>query len=176
MEVLKPLIQQINFFKLFKLELKNTGELPVKKLLTDEEFEISEILDVICDFLEEYDQFEFNISGFNLELKVDIRYDFFSIIETIPNILLKIKKDENFTLEMFEQGIERIISFNFINNYYFVECIDLITKDSVSLVTYELDKIETRHIFQTLLDNFISYVNNIDSSFKEKEAVINWLK
>lgn len=83
--------------------------------IVEEDDDIRSVLAAICDSLEDSGQAEFQVEGFGLEpWPVDVRTDLLTVLEQIPELLefLKTSGCNEVSMDFFEQGMERALTFN----------------------------------------------------------------
>lgn len=84
-------------------------------------------LSLLCSDIEEKLGAKFEIYGFNLHWPVDVSYDFLAFITELKSSLDELKCEKCFRIELYEQGIERVLSFKAWSNNYEISCTELIS-------------------------------------------------
>jgi hypothetical protein len=97
----------------FKIDLSQVHDFPELLLrYSDELDDVRSILMDTCDILEDTSAAEFVVSGFGqASWPVDVRTDLAVLLEQIPNAISSIDLGAPFTLDFYEQGLERKIHF-----------------------------------------------------------------
>jgi hypothetical protein len=136
--------------------------------------DIGAIIIDICHALEGFA--EFKVSGFgDNDWPVDVRTDLAVCIEQIPNLLEKLKKFEECSLDFYEQGIEREIIFLPQNGNYILLCNS--TGDLDKRFQSEIvDSIQLIELFSTLLGNFLKATKELDFAVFQKKIFRDWLE
>ena len=128
-----------------------------KTIEYDEELDdITSVILDICSYFEELNVISFLVQCFtDMKWPVDVESDLASIIPQVPNALEKLKIRANFSIQFFEQGIERELHFKCEKNDVLIECFSLLGNP----VTSEIEKIQYEDLFsmlKSLIEKFIS--------------------
>jgi hypothetical protein len=108
----------------FKIDLSQVQGFPELLLRYNHELhDFRSILLDICDILEDTSAAEFVVSGFGqASWPVDVRTDLAVLLEQIPNAISSIDLGAPFTLDFYEQGLERKIHFTPQGETYSARC------------------------------------------------------
>ena len=113
----------------------------------------------ICEVCFESKKIEFQVSGFGQELwPVDCLYDLTCIVEQLPEALESISSKEKFTLNFYEQGMERIVSFDYNEDFYILTCTSR-TDWQPNPKTIIAQECDIREILEQLKKDFYKYTN-----------------
>lgn len=108
----------------FKLEL--TRKAPFPELPLDYEEELDDVRSIIrdtCEALADTSSADFIVSGFGQERwPVDVRTDLPVFLDQLPNAVVSVESCAPFSLEFYEQGIERVIHFECKGEEYSARC------------------------------------------------------
>lgn len=112
----------------------------------------------ICEIFADTEKIQFIVSGFgDIRWPVDCRFDLPIIIEQLPEIIIKMKNDDfNFSLDFYEQGIEREVIFKGDKNNVILKCLSRnswIPEPSKIVI----EKGEIYKIFNKLYEDFLYY-------------------
>lgn len=81
------------------------------------------IISDICDALADSSSAEFVISGFGQDRwPVDARTDLATLLEQLPSAIASIQSGVSFSLDFYEQGVERTIHFERTGDNYSAHC------------------------------------------------------
>lgn len=109
---------------LFKVDLSRVShfsELPVR--YTQELDDVCSIIMDICEALADTSSAEFIVSGFGQERwPVDVRVDLSVFLEQLPNAVAAVGSGASFSLDFYEQGIERVVHFEPDGDRYAGRC------------------------------------------------------
>ncbi len=84
----------------------------VEQRTYDPELEdVRTILWDVCSAMQEQEAAKFEVSGFGEKWWVDLSFDFLVFVEQVPNAMKKLANSERFSLDFYEQGTERFLSF-----------------------------------------------------------------
>jgi len=122
---------------------------------------VSSILHDISDTLEESSSAEFSVSGFDENWPVDVRTDFCTFLEGLPTAIAAIKSAAPFTIEFYEQGVERIIHFKPEGKNYTAHCTHM-WGGKLTPVVETIDSSELLKMLCGIRDDLMNYL--------EKEA------
>ena len=94
------------------------------KRVYDEELDcVLSILNDLCIFLERTDSVDFVVSGFGQDRwPVDVRTDLCTFLEQLPAAVAAIDAQSAFSIDFYEQGLERFISFEPSGDSYIAHC------------------------------------------------------
>lgn len=108
----------------FKIDLSQVQDFPEPLLhYTNELDDIHSILIDICDILADTSASEFVVSGFGqASWPVDVRTDLPVLLGQIPNAISSIDLGAPFSLDFYEQGLERTIHFTPQGETYSARC------------------------------------------------------
>lgn len=168
---------------MFKIELvcekKSKGyiiEEKCKKIYDYELDDESSIVFDICNIFNE-NNIKFLVSGFGEdEWYVSCKFDLPEIIESLPEILRKIKRDNyNFKLDFYEQGLEREIIFKDLGDMVQVKCSCRIKWKPNPEVIF-MSKFEIKEQFLKLYKKFDLLTNNLCPELLQEPLFIEWMK
>lgn len=153
--------EDISFKKIYDTELDN---------------ETSIIYD-ICEIFHSKGNIKFIVSGFGYEnWLMDCRFDLPGIIEEVPQIINKIRKEEyNFKLDFYEQGTEREIIFEEVGGKIKLICFSRISWTPIPNII-EMNKEDVKLIFENLYSDFIKYSKVLCDDLINDPLLSNWLK
>ena len=85
-----------------------------------------EVIMNLCDCISEFKCARFYVVGFaDLQWNVDVRTDLSTVLTELLENIKKLKKGENVNIDFYEQGVERSIAIQIIDEYAFLSCTDL---------------------------------------------------
>lgn len=152
-----------------------TGACKVKKYDIELDDGRSVIAD-ICEVFADSKKIRFVVSGFGRTTwPVDCRFDLPIIIEQLPEIRKKNGNDDfNFSLDFYEQGIEREIIFVKDNDNVILKCI---SRSSYIPEPNEIvmKKEDVRKIINKLHDDFMLFSSSICNDFAMNNLLIEWM-
>lgn len=131
----------------------------------------------ICEIFDDTKGVIFKVSGFGEEnWAVDCRFDLPVIIEQLPEILGKINNsDFNFSLDFYEQGIERELEFLESTDFVSLKCISrnnwVPAPDRI-----EMKKEDICKIFKNLYRNFLSYSEVLCKDLANHILLKDWME
>ena len=116
------------------------------------DFECSEefIMD-ICERLADENVVQFLVEGFGLNWPIDVQTDLATLIPQIPKAIHLLTNSKNFTLEFYEQGIERELRFSCHNDEIHIKCGSLLGGWDA-----DVKEIETKNNIESLLKCFLN--------------------
>jgi hypothetical protein len=131
---------------------------------------ISVLVD-ICRIISENKVNKFKFIAFSdTEWPVDIETDLSIFMEQLPSCIREISNDENASIYLYEQGINREIFFENQGNIY--RCYALGYEDNwKSMYDEYLTKIDLLNILNNVLSNFINILDNLS----ENKYLLDWL-
>lgn len=168
---------------MFKMELKTMTPLNDIKLdmydvreYDDELDDERSVIADICEVFANTNRIRFIVSGFgSSHWPVDCRFDLPIIIEQLPEIKKKIDKDDfNFSLNFYEQGIEREINFTQDKDNIILECIsrnNWVPEPSI----IAMGKEDISRIFNMLYENFKSFSTSICKDLSTNHLLKAWM-
>lgn len=108
----------------FKIDLSQVQDFPEPLLRYNPELDdFRSILADICDILEDTSAAEFVVSGFGqASWPVDVGTDLLVLLEQIPDAISSIDLGVPFSLDFYEQGLERKIHFTPQGETYSARC------------------------------------------------------
>lgn len=130
----------------------------------------------ICEVFADTGKIQFMVSGFgDSRWPVDCRFDLPTIIEQLPGIIKKIKKDDfTFNLDFYEQGVERKINFKDDKDSVILECIsrsNWIPKP----IKLKMKKREVSRVFNGLYKDFMVYSTTLCSRRANHYLFKEWM-
>ncbi|WP_017660872.1 hypothetical protein [Baaleninema simplex] len=147
--------------------------------------DIFSIIITACEKLDKVDGFVFKISGFGRDWPVEIYPDLSCVVEQLSEAIDAIRqKKYPFDLELYEQGINKTITFNKKNDDGFIEvkCHDFIPqKGEHYRKAWKPDPdtilVEEKKILSQLLDlkfSFIQAVQKVCPDLAAEDLFIEW--
>lgn len=108
----------------FKIDLNRVQRLPEIPSHYEEGMDdVRSILSNICEALADTGSAVFVASGFGQERwPVDVRTDLLVFLEQLPDAIASIEAGTSFSLDFYEQGVERAIQFRPQDQYYLAQC------------------------------------------------------
>ena len=157
----------------YKVNKRTNTELKEYDLMLDDG---RSVIADICEIFHESKKIKFHVSGFGQDSwPVDCLYDLTSIIEQIPRILKDIAEDEsNFILDFYEQGIERTINFNLIEDNYILTCESNTDWNPIpQVITIKKQKIEI--MLEQLVKYFLEYAGALCPFLSKQPLLVEWM-
>jgi hypothetical protein len=113
------------------------------------------LLMYVGEYLDNAEECAFEVSGFGDEKwPVDLETDFSVFFSQLPCALLSVKEQCPFTIDFYEQGVERTLEFENNGDFWLVRCCCqtewIPTPDEI-----QLDSIYLEEMFQKLLENLL---------------------
>ncbi len=107
-----------------RIVLRDNSHFPESTLQYDAELDdVRSIIGDICEALDEMGAADFLVSGFGQERwPVDVRTDLAVFLEQLPRTLASVQSGSSFTLDFYEQGVERTIHFERDGEEYSARC------------------------------------------------------
>jgi hypothetical protein len=104
------------------------------------------------------------VEGFHLKWPVDVLTDLSCIIPQLPFAIEALKKNKIFSLEFFEQGLERKMIFYHSPEKIRIKCYSLFDHLRSPIIE-SIKPSELEHLLKTLLNNFIKIANKYNPNF-----------
>ncbi|SMO52780.1 hypothetical protein [Melghirimyces algeriensis] len=135
------------------------------------------IIDDICEIFEETKEIKFIVSGFGQEYwPVSCLFDLSVIIEQLPEVMNKINSDDyNFSLDFYEQGIEREIIFKDNGDGYIKLNCNSRTDWKPNPDTIMMKKGDINMIISDLLNDFIYLGKRLCPSLVNHTLLKEWM-
>jgi hypothetical protein len=153
---------------MIKITLIYENQKKICSRIPSEELNNNECLDewimLICEKMSEDNTAIFFVEGFNLKWPIDVLTDLSCIIPQLPFAIEALKKDKTFSLEFFEQGLERKMIFYYSPEKNRIKCYSLFDH-LCSPIIESIKPSELECLLRTLLKNFIQIANNYNSNF-----------
>jgi hypothetical protein len=106
-----------------KVRLIRTHVFPELPSYQEELDDVRSILSDVCGILADTGSAEFLVSGFGQERwPVDVRTDLPVFLEQIPDAAAAVESNAPFSIEFYEQGVERVIFFEPQGELYSARC------------------------------------------------------
>jgi len=123
---------------------------------------INTLLSDLCDVLGDHSGLKFSVSGFGGNAwPVDVRTDLLTVVEVLNEIINRISCGAyNFDLDLYEQGMERKLFFQEVNDMIVVTC-ESNTAWVPSENKIEMKKEEVRKMFFDLKFSFCSIAESV---------------
>lgn len=159
--------------QLDKIWCKNNDYREYDELLDDGRAIISDI----CEIMAEHTEIHFVVCGFGDDKwPVDCRFDLSVVIEQLPAIIRMLKiGDYNFSLDFYEQGIEREIEFIDSGAFVTLTCCSRtswIPKPS----KMKMEKEDVSTIFYDLYKKFFSFSQVLCNELASNRLFLEWMK
>jgi hypothetical protein len=108
-----------------KIELRATCALVAVETQLEERIDTLSVLETLCSELQDSGCIEFIVAGFGQEKwPVDVRTDLLTVLEQLPSIVEAVRSGTSeFELDLFEQGIERRLTFERSGDELVVTCV-----------------------------------------------------
>ena len=109
----------------------------------------------LCDILEESKVYTYSLQGLGLDWYLDLSADLPIIVEQLPGVIKKVQSQKACILELYEQGVERVLIFTPNSEgaeLYEISCETLIVREKIG------DKVLIES--QALLDMLNEFYNN----------------
>lgn len=146
-----------------------------KRFMYDVELsDVSSLFRDVCYLLNEAGA-TFAVSGFgDAHWPVDVQVDFAILLEQLPAALRAISLGQSFQLDLFEQGVERFLTFEPVDDQYEVRCKSLTRWQP----TREVEFIDTRVIerqLKSVRDRFLDAVAEVAPTAAKHIWFERWL-
>lgn len=107
-----------------RIELRRLARFPELTLRRDgPHSDVRVVLDDVCDVFADTASLDFFVSGFGQpRWPVDVRTDLPIFLEQLPRALACARAGKAFTIDFYEQGIERAIHFEPVRLHYIARC------------------------------------------------------
>ncbi len=128
-----------------------------------EEFEEETRIANLCEYLSELQCVNFVVSGFGqAKWPVDVLTDLAVVLEQLPSVLPEIERENyHFTLEFYEQGLERYLYFSEAAPWVRIDCLSL-TEWTPTPSTLYLEKVVIKDMLINLQNSFEELVNRLE--------------
>ncbi len=135
------------------------------------------VLSDVCDALHEINAVAFNVAGFGQDVwPVDVRTDLLTILDQIPDALSAMRCNEQFTLDFFEQGIERKLTFIILNDQRLTVRCTSRTEWVPDPVSYEMPKSEMQFMKSQLARQFLRLSRQVCPKLVRHPYFFEWIK
>lgn len=134
------------------------------------------VINNICEYLEDQDACSFVVQGFGQEIwPTDIDTDFAVFLSQIPAALLAIDERKKFSIDFYEQGLERFLSFFPNGDRWEVEC--KVTYDNWIPAPSKImvDNDDLKRMLEKALNDFLTLVKPIRYDPVWKKLFDEWL-
>ena len=132
------------------------------------------ILMELCSGLAEQKAASFSVSGFGDEdWAVSVDVDLAVILEQMPDAISKAERGEEFSLDFYEQGVQRFLDFKKDLNRYKIKCTSLTDWKP----NPEEEEITTEHLLEMLrstLDMFLALAEQLSPDFDKHPWIQAW--
>lgn len=131
----------------------------------------------VCDYFSNHSSLEFIVEGFDdVPWPVDVATDLAAIALQIPSLKNHIDAENfNFSLDFYEQGIERILEFNMEEEQVKVTCRSMSDwEPSYSEIT--LERSYVKNMFSLFTDDFIRSVNRYNENIPIRSLLLEYGK
>lgn len=141
----------------------------------DEDYDIDCILLDICERLDNLKKVKFVISGFgDEEWNVDCKADLPCILEQMEEILNGVVYKHNFTIDLYEQGMEREIEFEFKDENVTLTCKSYVGNLPPELLIFVPDD-KLYKIFLEFFNDFIKCIEIFLPEYLDNGIFIEWV-
>lgn len=137
--------------------------------------DIDALLADICECLSEKNLVEFSITGFDLNWPVDVRFDLPIVIAQIPHAIAALENQADTNLQLYEQGIERELSFKITDLTVEIECKSL-TGDLLTNAKEHINRVEVLAMLKDFLERFLRLSYNMCPEITSHMIFVDWLK
>jgi hypothetical protein len=144
----------------FRIHLSRTEHFPELPLQYEEKLDdVRSILSDICEALADTSSADFIVSGFGQERwPVDVRTDFPVFLEQLPKALTSVELGSSFSLDFYEQGIERVMHFERTGEEYSARCESQIEwKPQPAIET--INRLELRKMLSDVRENLMQFLS-----------------
>jgi hypothetical protein len=106
----------------FKLEDFSAAEARLTPRSYDPELDdVRSMLSEVCEAID--GRVGFSVSGFGQDIwPVDVETDLPVFLESLPGAIRAVKVREDFVIDFYEQGLQRLINFEFCKDVYIASC------------------------------------------------------
>jgi len=139
-----------------------------------DEDDILSILTDVCRAIEH--QGDFFVSGFGQDRwSLDIGTDLCVFLEQLPDALRAINNGKAAEIDFYEQGIERLIIFSPVDDYYVARCVSG-TDWQPNPMLEELDRASLEGMLLAVRDEFMRIFSEIAPGLVQHPWVRQWLE
>lgn len=119
---------------------------------------IESMLMNVCEQIDNDKECEFQISGFGeSRWPVDVDTDLVTFLEQLPLAIRQVSRKKSFSIDFYEQGIERVLMFSHVDEEWIVKC-ESKTDWNPSIELYSFSSKELENMLDSNMTNFLNYV------------------
>ena len=136
--------------------------------------DVTTMISDICEYLADHTDTQFKVSGFGLgEWLVDVRTDLAVFLEQLDYAIGSLRRNGNFDIDFYEQGLDRRISFLLDGDFVNITCIDIISWEKVG-EGERMAKAEVLELFSSLRHSFVDLVQAISPEIASHQWFLHW--
>jgi hypothetical protein len=149
-----------------------------KKGVYDPEFDDGRtVIHDICEIFEDTKAMTFDVSGFGDDkwYSGNCYFDLHVIVEQLPDIMFKMNNnDYNFSLDFYEQSMQRYLKFEDCGNYLKIVCNTTIYSKKWKPNPNEIEmlKSDIKDMFNELYNDFLLYANHLCQELSDEPLFI----
>jgi hypothetical protein len=142
-----------------KIDLSRVKHFPELALRYDEELDDSRsIISDICEALADTCSVDFIVSAFGQERwPVDVRTDLPVFFEQLPDALAAVEAGSSFSLDFYEQGVERFVHFELKGEQYSARC-ESHTGWRPEPAVETIDRMELKRMFSDVREGLMEFL------------------
>jgi hypothetical protein len=158
-----------------RLDLTDVPSSAVSNLQFDPRYDdIRKLLMDVCEQVEESGRGTFIVSGFGDDSwPVQVATDLPVLLEQLPSAIVAVTQKSSFTINFYEQGIERILYFRPSGEDYLVECTSFLDWKPAATHVPIHTKDLTDMLFH-LKTEFINFLSRIEMANSIQKCFSNW--
>lgn len=127
-----------------------------------------------CDLLSRTDA-RFHLGGFGSEdWNLDIRYDFSIFMEQFPGLMHALASREEFQLDLYSQGVERVLIFYPYDDSVRIRCISGTSSWTPDPEVEFIRLADLERMLANLAENFVEALRSIDERIAGMEPFSQW--
>jgi hypothetical protein len=158
-----------------KIDLSRTDHFPELPLEYEEELDdVRSIIRDICEALADTSSADFIVSGFGQERwPVDVRTDLPVFLEQLPDAVASAESCASFSLDFYEQGIERVIHFECKGEEYSARCVSQTPwKPEPAIET--IGRLELKRMLCDIREGFVQFLSSKAPRVAAHPWIRNW--
>ncbi len=135
---------------------------------------ISSILFNLCEVIADADIVDFIVEGFGQSpWPLDIHFDLLTIVDQLSDIIANMRTSQEFTMDFYEQGTERTLTFVPNKKSWLVQC-----RSDTSWIPdpdfCDVPKLELEKLLSNLAKDFIELANRIAPNLTRHKWFVDW--
>jgi len=144
--------------------------------LVDGSDNVVSLLGSVCDELQTCDACAFHMSGFGQDSwPTDVHTDLLVLLEQLPATLKLIADGaDHFEIDMYEQGLERLLKFARTGTTYQVHCQSYSLSWKPNPATVEIDAGVLAKMLRDVLETFLSIVEQVSRNVHQHPWLQEW--